>query len=353
MALLRLDGFDLYPGLVPGIINGWTLSGGTASALLPRVGRGGLGYCAHRSPGGDWTMKDNPGPNYIRLFQGVAHEFISAPSANAPVVLSVYDGTTVQFGVRIVAVASGYGLAVYRGTTQLAVSALLPTLILGSWSYIELDVVVDNTAGSYEVRFNTVPVPGLSATGIDTAQTANNFANGWGFTSTQNSSAFDDYYCCDSTGPAPFNTFLGDITVSTLMPGSNSAVQFTPSTGANWQTVDDMILSTTDYNESLTTGHVDKFGMLDLPNVPSKIYAVATVINMAKIDSGIKTIRSVLDSGGVVANGGTATPVLNTPMFRTDMFINDPNGGTAWSAMSGATAAAKVNALLAGYELTP
>ncbi len=339
MALLWFDGFELYNGFTSAAnFNGWIPNLGTNTA---RTGRGGYGGSMYKSPGGDWTMRRAPGGTFTRLIQGVAFELILTPGSNAPVALVVFDGTTQQFGVRVVVVGAGYGVAVYRNATLIATSALLPQIVIGAYCYIELDVTIHNSTGAYEVRVDEVAV--LSASGVDTANTANNYATGFGFIGGQGNSAFDDYYCCDTTG-SNYNTFLGDVRVETLMPTSNSSVQWTPSTGTNYQTVDETTLSAADYNESSTVGHIDKFGLQDLTTTPTTVHAVAPIMNQAKVDAGGRTIRNILDSGGTVRNGASVSPTLTTPLYTTDIVMLNPNGSVAWTGTS-------VNALLAGYEI--
>lgn len=343
MTLLAYDGFELYLGLSPGVINSWTLSGGTAQAIQTRTGRGGIGYSCYRSPGGNWTMRKggSGGPTYTTLILGAAYENIGGVGTNVDL-LHMLDNTTVQMSIRYVAIATGYGVAVYRGSTLLATSAIIPSILSGSFNYLEFKCTFHGTTGAYEVKVDEITV--LSATGVDTTQTANNYANGYGCGGNSGSLAFDDFYACDGTGSAPYNNFLGDVRVETLMPSANSSVQWTPSTGSNWQCIDEFAVSTADYVQSSTAGHKDTYDLANLSSNPAQIFAVTPVIYHAKTDSGARTIRPILNSGGTQGNGTTVSPVLNTPIYSMTTFLVDPNGGGAWNQTS-------VNALKAGFEV--
>lgn len=145
---------------------------------------------------------------------------------------------------------------------------------------------------------------------------------------------YDDFIFWDESGSDFALTQLSTSYVpeiETLSVDANDSVQFTPSTGSNFQNVDDTAFhdSDTTYNSSATTGHVDKFTLTDQSGTPSYTFAVG-VHAVAKIDAaGVTTFRVQLDSGGTV--GESPDNTLTTSYVDYFMaFGLDPNTTAVW-----------------------
>lgn len=171
------------------------------------------------------------------------------------------------------------------------------------WKYVEIKVKVHATLGTIEVRIDGVTV--LNLTGQNTRNTAtgstglintvliNNTSYG------ANISVFiDDMYILNEQGAAPFNDFLGDVTIQYLQPngvGSNSA--WTPSGGFNWDAVADPLATApliTDFVSSLSTDQKDTYTVENLSQVaPSNVLGVANYAYADKTDTGLRTVALV------------------------------------------------------------
>jgi len=120
-------------------------------------------------------------------------------------------------------------LTVARVGTTLAtvVNAFIP----GTWNFIEISTTISTTVGAVTIRRNGTTI--LTLTGVNNQATTGNlvYAVLWNSTTATNMISFTHYYLCDTTGPAPYNTFLGDVRILNKQPLANSAVQFTPSSG--------------------------------------------------------------------------------------------------------------------------
>jgi hypothetical protein len=137
------------------------------------------------------------------------------------------DGATAQCTVvfrsdgailLVAGISSGTVLATYTG----AITAS------STWYGFEIEVVVSNTAGSMTVRKNGNPSNDFaSPTNLDTAATANNYANRLGIGNSSGSTPqhLDDFlWRSDASVP-----WAGELRCYTRMPVSDASVQWTPS----------------------------------------------------------------------------------------------------------------------------
>ena len=131
--------------------------------------------------------------------------------------------------------------------------------------------------------------------------------------------------------------------MQTLIPnGAGASTQFTPSSGANYTTVDELPYSATDYVQSNTSGNRDTYTFSDLSNVGT-IYGVQNNFIAKKTDAGSLSLKSAVKSGASVYYGSSAVLATNDATV-SDTRSQDPNTSAAWT-QSG------VNALEAGFEV--
>jgi hypothetical protein len=279
---------------------------------------------------------------------GFAFQPSAWPAANQPIVFFTDAASTGQFGLGL---TSAGKLCVFRGTIASLVATSTTGLTAGQWVYLEMQTTFHASAGAYEVKLNGTQVADLTASSVDTNSTANNSATGvyLGVTATIGVTfLYDDFYLTD-TSTASNTGFLGEVRVTTIVPtGAGASTQFTPSTGSNWQNVDEIGTSgtaaDTDYNSSSTAGHIDSFAISSssISGSPA-IYAVALNVTCRKDDVGTRTIRARVKSSAAIGTGTTTTVNSSYGTVRSQ-FLTDPNTTAAWSV-------AAVNAMEIGYEL--
>ncbi len=207
---------------------------------------------------------------------------------------------------------------------------------------IEIDVTIDNSVGAFTVHLGGVAE--FSGSSLDTQVTANAYLNGMQMTPLDGSTGgcYDDMYTCDTTGPAPYNTFLGNIRVETLFPTSNVSVTWTPLASTNWVEVSEVNMdSDVSYNSQASTG-TDTFGHGSLVSTPATIFAINVVSCARKSDVKNLTYRNKLTSGATSVNGVTAD-LATVYTYSSDMYLVDPHTSAAWDATT-------VNATVFGYE---
>lgn len=240
---------------------------------------------------------------------------------------------------------SGVGVVtVLRNGTVLGSSAanVAPT---NAWFYLEAGVVI-GTSGSVNVRVNNVSV--LQLTNINTQNTAGGVAM-WAFGCTDSNSSVlgMHFYMCDNTGPAPWNNFLGDVRVQTLLPVSNDAVAFAPnSLAANWQNVSVIPpVPGTDYNSDANVGDQDTFNCSPMSSTLTTVYGVNVKVLALKSDAGARQLEVVLKSGSTTVNGPSVALGTSAIQYHT-MYQTDPNTSAQWtqSAVDAAKPGYKVSA---------
>jgi hypothetical protein len=331
MALIGIEGFDHYRNGDPFPFDGGAIS----SVQITTNTRFNYGQAAVSGGGLDWALTANP----VTVIQGVA---VKMTSTNRWDLFRIYDGASVQAMLEMD--QDNRRINVYRGsgTTLLGSTANLILPLLNEWSYVEWKITISDTVGTIIVRVNDVEVLNLS--GMDTQATANTRAT-IAEVGVYSAYVIDDYYLCDGSGAAPFNDFLGNCRIYTEFPISNDTVQWTPSTGSNFQNVDDPgdIDGDTTTNTSATVGQKDLFGVTGDVPVGVIVKAVELRTTLRKDDAVARTVRPKLKSGVTEANGATRNMTVGYVQYRDTLPV-DPTDSAAWTP-------AKANALKIGYEV--
>jgi hypothetical protein len=220
-------------------------------------------------------------------------------------------------------------------------------LSINTWYYLELKVTFHDTLGSYEVRLNTTPI--LSASGVNTQATANPTGNGVKYFTnyTPNNMTFDDIYVCDDSGSTN-NDFLGDCKVEIIRPtGAGNQTDFTPSTGSNWENVDDAQPdddSTYNYHAPQGLPGTDLFQMGDLTTISGSVFGIQPIISCRKDDAGSANLYSVIRTGGT-DYVGSGISLGDSYIFHTDILETNPDTAVAWTVTD-------INNIEGGYRRT-
>lgn len=227
---------------------------------------------------------------------------------------------TVQVGLRI---NNDGSIAVYRGgstaATQLGSTSAAGVIPANSYVYIEIKVVFHGSAGSFQVWVDGVSI--ISASGLDTTNTANDSADRVRFGNTNTSAKVDDVYIDDATEH-------GICKVEHQKPNAvGTFAEFTPSTGSNWQTVDEQPHnSDTDYNSSATAGQRDSFNHTDLVTATGDVLAIQHIYVARKDDVGVREIAELHVQAGSEYAGDTKTLTTSYQTFLKVRELNPHTG---------------------------
>jgi hypothetical protein len=315
-----------------------------------------------------WASSEDGTGNYVTTGRdGIGKAINFESSYTTPQIVNIYtDDTTLIYGaaVYIEAYNVGSGTVKFLDKTGLTFlyfeqdiqgdwrvrngdDELLATFTTGVavWAYIEVKALFHDTTGTLQVRVNEQLVVDL--TGLDTAED-NCVAPfiprqvQWESTNYTHATFWDDLYICDTLS-ADNNDFLGDVTIRTMLPDGDSAVEWTKSAGAtNWENLDTFDGDTT-YNHSVTATEKDLITFEDMPIVPGSVIAVGVSAYMRKETIGYRGVQLHLNSGANLHEGPieAALTMTYSHLFHFEAF---EVGTTPWTETT-------VNALIAGYEV--
>ncbi len=302
--------------------NGGTSNGGPALLVLPSAYAG-------------FSMGVRFNPTLGSSQSGIYNRFILADSAGNAQLVVTYRNNNGSLQV-----TRGYGGPVLATTG----SNQAPT---AAWSFLEMGGRIDPAAGSLVVRINGIAVITLSGINTNGAPGSTSVAL-VGFGSDSSSylgGSVAHFYFCDDTGPAPWNTFLGDVRVQTLLPTSDDALQFAPrGQVANWQNVSQVPpIPGTDFNADSVVGHQDTFNCASVASALTRVFGVNVKGLFTKSDAGSRAVQTVLKSGAATVLG-TPLGLTASPLQQAAMYPLDPATGAAWTQ-------AAVDAAKPGYRI--
>ena len=351
MSILFADGADHYRDSASGgdgVVQKWGVITRTAAPGTDAVGRNGgralrmVGTC------GVGRIVDIVGTNTIRYTVGFAwfKEVPGTLPATRQILLAFKLGGTHQFSLNYNSVEQ---LELRRGSesgTLVASTTALPSGFFNSYHYIEVQIVVDDNAGSIEVHIDgattawDVALATITNTGTNAGMTIVSLEGN----NTAVTPIVDDVYILDdvdrSVDATPDATdFLGDVKVPFL--GASSLVdtgnykQFTPSTGTNHAAmVDDPVSATpcpdgdSTYVGAPTTGLRDSFLLATASGITNPI--AVQIIHNSRSDGVARNLSSFTRQGGVdYDNPAQSVGVTNYDMYR-DILERNPATTAPW-----------------------
>lgn len=303
------------------------------SSTTINAGTGRSGGKSIRGTGNLTGVTKTIGANVATLNVAFAYNQTTLATASG-LLLQFQDAGTLQCNLKLL--ADGTIQALRNNSTLLGASSA-GAVVGSTYSHIECAITISATVGAIQVWVNSVSV--LNLTGLNTKQTAN--ATVSGFTTATTGSVTD--WCDFIWG----TTRITDLVVDCQMPtGAGSHTDFTPSTGANWQNVDEVPPNTdTDYNETATVGAIDSFAHAAISGAPSSIAAVIVQVRARNTAVGSGSIAPFLRSGST-DSAGTDVALNTTYKTFQSVYPTDPDTGSAWASASA------VNAAEIGYKKT-
>lgn len=248
------------------------------------------------------------------------------------------DGSNKQLEIRV---NDSWKLVLTRNGTALATSSL--SLLVNTWHYIEIKATIADSGGSAIVKVDGVEF--INFTG-DTKNTANAYITNILLTCGSNGNAvqFDDLYLCDQSGSLN-NDLLGDCRIITIRPnGAGAVTEWTPSSGSNYQNVDDAVPNDdTDYNATGTLNATDTFAFEDIVG-SGTVRAAALNLVARKDDAATRKIAGVARVGGTNYVGSDIA-LASSYAFYQDVRETNPATGNPWTL-------GEINAAEFGYKMT-
>lgn len=231
---------------------------------------------------------------------------------------------------------------VWTGDKSTKVGTFQSNLPVGLWSTVEVKVVVHDTTGEITVRFNGAQVftfTGDTKPSTETTIDRACFATVQGTSSPGDDVYWDDLIACDDQG-SYMNSWLRGARITALRPdGAGNYSQWVPSSGNNWDCVNETPVSDTDYVSCSSAGQKDTYTMTDCPaEVKTNIKAV---VPRYWGDTNGQIKRLVRIGGSDYLSGAIDYPgVFN---FAQDIMYVSPATTNPWTI-------AEINGMESGME---
>jgi hypothetical protein len=345
------DSFDGHAATAD-LLKKWNANTDEAAILFNATGG--------RYGGGCLEMPGNMGAAkfLIRTLRGVTDTMTRQSSAFAFKMTALPTADTLFYAVQVHTLQWAYlaiktdgnigSTAVNSGTINLASTGV--NLCDGNWHWIEVRHSYASNPSSTTVWVDGVSV--LTSTpfegGVNIVAVA--------FRSPHEAGAgktiyIDDFVTYDSTAEtnglvSNSSEPIGDHRfIKCDISGAGSENDFTPSTGSNYQNVDDAVADDdTTYNSGFTSGARDLFAHSNLGITPTSITAAVVNMRARTVDGGTGSLKGSTLSNATLGAGPARTPAGSYAMLQSPLFRN-PDGNVAWTG-------AAVDAAEFGYEVT-
>jgi len=325
MAIIFMDGFDLYSATVP-VSRRWSGGGLVAGrfggqALSTTTGNQSLTLGSFNSTlavGFAWNRSSFQAKTLIFSFNNS---------------LSGFQQTMCSISIEISGAVTWDGPS-GSGATASSVPGLIAT---NTWHYYEVELTRSTTTGTIKVYLDGVQI--ISKTNVNTGTTDIDYLSLQGGNGNVGVS-FDDMYCVNVA------TRLGECRIDTLRPTADTATKgWTPNSGTtNFSRVSEETSDgDTTFNSATVVGTKDLFAIADLPVTPTTIFAVQPVLVARKDNTALSQLCVDVVSGSATVQGAVNS-LTSTYSYHVDTLVADPNTGAAWTATA-------VNALQLGYEI--
>ncbi len=224
-----------------------------------------------------------------------------------------------------------------------------PVIVANAWQHIEVKLVQGGAgASTCEVRVEGQTV--LNLTGL-TFGNNNNFSC-LEFRALDGSNSgqavyFKDLVIWNTLGA--YNTdFLGSVSVYTLRPDGDVALNWTPSTGSTgWDLIDESDPDDANYI-SAGTGPIPsayRSTLTDLPPDVTAVRGLMSVVRARKTDGGDGSLQVGIDSGPAT-DLGADRPMTTAFTYWADVSEENPDTSTAWTPATVNAAGLRINRTL-------
>jgi hypothetical protein len=225
------------------------------------------------------------------------------------------------------------------GKVQVGITAT-PPITANAWKHVEAKVLLDDVAGTVEVRVEGATVINLA--GIRTNNNVGGIVKSCQQVAQQSCQDgggpvmyMKDYIIWDGTG-ASNNNFMGSCQVLKIIPQADVALNWTPSGGAtgfnliNEVTPDD---DATYISAPYPAPAAYKCSLTDLPLTVTSVRGVMPIHRSRKTDGGDGNIQIGAISGAATGLG-VDRPITTAYTYWWDIYDTDPNTAGAWSRLS-------------------
>ncbi len=269
---------------------------------------------------------------------------ISANSL-APLMNFLNNGTIVSS----LAISSLGKLQVYRGNPNGALLGTgISTLAVDAgttYHDVEAKITFNSSTGSILVKYNGNTEINLSSQNTSSTTSINGISIE-GYTSFPAVTLRYDHIILMDTSGSTMNDLIGPVNVNLhTVTGAGNYSQFTPSTGSNYQNVDDTTPNgDTDYNASSTLNQIDTFVISDCPSGTTNVLGAMVWWNARRDDATTRGLSPVLRIGGTDYVGNNQN-VGSSYAYFNQAYSASPSTSSAFTS-------SEINGMEIGYKLT-
>lgn len=307
MGRVFIDGFESYG------IDLWDWSNDGAGAYSVQAGLDGS-YCLRCTGDEGAVYKD------ITLASDLYFSVLyKTSSSSASSIISFWNGATLLLSI----VRENYNVVAYRGgTMKLATGS--ETISNYTAYRIEVRYNIHDTTGRIQVKVDGVTdidFTGDTKPGTDTQM--NRVRLGWD--GTRYGYAYFDNFIIDDA------SFPGRTKIQSIPPiGAGNAAQWTPSSGANWQCVDERPPSSSDYVAVNAVDQIDTYQAGDLSGEINSVVCVQVqAVCKEESPASPQNLNLAIRSGGTDYFSGDKL-VPDDYSAVSHLWITDPNTAAAW-----------------------
>lgn len=312
--------------------------GGTVGFVTTptRFGSGVALICAGTATG----ATKNLGVNLPTIIEGFAFQCASLPASGWGLFKEWLDNGVVQVSLQV---NSSGQLQFFQGSGTSTPLGLASASVLTSalYGFLQVQITFSSSGGQIQCLLNSSAIPIVSAAGLNTAPSGNNYVNqarfvATGFPGGTPNVYFQDWYMLDMTGSAPFNTFLGNGRTFLSAPTSDSATgglntwAFTTPNGSDFANFAQIPPNTADYNSSQTVGARASCRFPALPST-SRVFFFNTWESDELDAAGARTIAVVTRNNNIDQQGPAISPVNGSYAYHNTISTIDPNTGQPWA----------------------
>lgn len=320
LSILWIDGFDEIAS------TDQKYSASERSASLSSGANTAYGYGRSLRVQNGWVAPTLSGAPFTVLF-----------SAFDLILYNNYDVTQLQFEFWDEAAAAvqcylktalnqtvqGYDLLLYRG------GSLLYTwpgvLRHGIYQHVSLRCLVNSVNGSVTLAVNGVDKGTFTG---NTQNTINTRVDRFRLNMTANNDRVNVDNWIIATGLVTDPLLPVSRVYGALTPVASIAVQWTPTSGANWSTVDEIPPSDTDYNSTSTSGFKDVFSHAALASVGDTVLAVRA--NARAYADASDQIQNLVQVAGTDYLGSAKSPTTSYFSYG-HIWQNNPATSAPWT----------------------
>ena len=331
MALVFMDGFDYYSDDQHDDLRGKWFVNTSGTGIHAVTGRDGAGKAlALVTNTNDHVFRGFP--DLTTYYIGFGFKAVTLPTGTRGI-LETYNLHEITSGNIFLRITTSGQININRGGLG-SLATSVATLSADTWYYIEMRVTVANSGGRVEVRVDGDITDWIDFTGDTNNFARLNVANAVRLIAFSDGGdcIYDDFILMDTTG-SRLNGFQGDLKIETIYPdgvGNDSA--WTPSAGANWEAVNEVIPNDdTDYVEATAAATEDRHTFADLVSVPATVHAVAVNVYAKRTEVGARAIRALAFDGTTEGQGADKFPTYEEYKWHQHIFEDHPSSAAVWT----------------------